>query len=156
MNKQTTEATKTEKSHEEKNAEGHAESILELYRAHKALEDGADMATVDGDEYTDADSVRERAQESALSVEVRGPWHVPGDEDGRKADEFKVLLTTGGPALQIIGDVGNYGEPDADSARMQVQDWGTPWTDYRPEAATADDWDDAFAWFIGCFYFGED
>ena len=33
---------------------------------------------------------------------------------------------TGAPAGIIIGDLGNYGEPIR--ARLQYQDWGTPWT----------------------------
>lgn len=143
-----------ERNRAEQNADGYAETMLELYRAYVALDGGAETATADGDEYTDADDLRERVQESALDVQVRGPWHSPGDEDGQKADEFSVLLTTGGPALRIVGDLNYFGEPDADSARMQVQDWGTPWTDYRPEAASADDWDEALAWWLGCFYFG--
>lgn len=153
----TATTTATEKTHAERNAEGHAESILELYRAFKALESGeAEAATADGDEYTDADAIRERAQEMALSVEVRGPWHTPGDTDGNKADEFQILLSTGGPALRVMGDLNDYGEPDADNSRLEIQDWGTPWTEYRPALIeTADDWEEAWAWFLGCFYFGE-
>ena len=147
---------KTERklSHAERNAEGHAETILALYRAHLALEAGADKADVEGDEYTDADAVRERAIESALSVEVRSGWYSPGEED--KPQEYNILLTTGGPALRIFGELTEFGEADADNSAMQVQDWGTPWTDYYSETARqAEDWDKAFAWFLCCFYFGE-
>lgn len=150
----TTTETKTEKTRAEQNAEGHAESMLEMYRAHKALEDGAEVATVEGDEYTDSDAVRERAQDSALEVSVRSGWYSPGDsERDDKPAEFKILLTTGGPALRIFGELDNCGQPE--NARLQVQDWGTPWTDYRADAEDAADWDDAFGWFLGCFWFGE-
>lgn len=149
----TTETT-TEKTHAEQNAEGHAESILELYQAYTALDEGAETATAEGDEFTDADEVRERVQESALSVEVRGAWYTPGDEDGAKPTEYQVLLSTGGPALRIVGDLNGYSEPDGE-ARLQHQDWGTPWTDYTPDVAEDDEWEDALAWFVGCFYFGQ-
>ena len=144
-----------ERSHAERNADGHAESVLEMYRAYKALDEGADSAKVDGYDYNDVDEIRQRAEECALSVEVRGPWHVPGDQEAQKADEFRILLTTGGPALQITGDLTEHGEADAGSSRVMVQDWGTPWTEYRPRVADEDDYEDAFSWFLSCFYFGE-
>jgi len=52
-------------------------------------------------EYESADDAREKAQESALSVEVRSGWNAPGSE--MEAEEFVVLLSTGGPALRIRG-----------------------------------------------------
>ncbi len=147
--------TKTrEKNHAISNAEGHAETIIELYKAAKALEDGAAAAEADGCEFTDADEVREHAQEEALSVEVRSGWHTPGCDES-KAEEFCILLTTGGPALRIIGELNEYGEADPDASRMEWQDWGTPWTEYRHETDLTEDWEAAFAWFLGCFYFGE-
>lgn len=143
----------TEKTHAEQNAEGHAESILELYRAFEALIAGAESVTVDGDEYTDADAIQERAMESALSVEVRGAWHTPGDDESRKAAEYQILLSTGGPACRLLGDLDEHG--NAELPMVQHQDWFTPWTDYRPDCAKADDYDAAMSWFAGCFYFGE-
>ncbi len=154
MNKTNTTTTTEKKNHAEQNAEGHAETILELYRAHKALtEDGAEAVEFEGYEYADADLIRERAQETALSVEVRGGWRTPGADADNSAEEFRILLTTGGPALQITGDVDEHGQPD--NPRLMVQDWGTPWTEYRPDCYAADDYDDAMAWYLSCFYFGE-
>ena len=147
MNKTTKTTT-----HAEENAEGHAETILELYRAAQEVQNGAEVVTFEGDDYTNEDSLRDRATDGALSVEVRGPWYTPGSGEGIHASEFQILISTGGPALRIIGDLTEYGEPDADNARMEVQDWGTPWTEYRPGAAgDADDWGAAWAWFLGCF-----
>lgn len=40
-----------------------------------------------------------------------------------------VLLSTGGPALRIIGGLDEYGQPN--EPRLQWQDWGTPWTDHH-------------------------
>ena len=143
-----------EQNHAQQNAEGHAESMLDMYRAFRLLEDGGRSVELDGDEYTDADAIREQAQETALDVSVRGPWHTPGDKDGMKPDAFRILLTTGGPALQLVGELNEHGEPDADSAGFEIQDWGTPWTEYRPAADAQDDWSEALTWFLGCFYFG--
>lgn len=146
-----TAAAEQTKTHAEQNAEGHAETILALYRAYKALEEGAETADAEGETYNDADAVRERAEESALDVAVRGGWHTPGTES--ELEGFMILLSTGGPALRITGDLGRYCEPR--DAILEHQDWGTPWTEYRPDVADADDWDDALQWFVGCFYFGE-
>jgi hypothetical protein len=147
--------TTTDQTDAERNAEWHAETVLEMYRAYKTLEDGAETAIAEGDEYTDVDAIRERVFESALTVEVRGPWHTPGDSDSAKPDEFKILLTWGGPALRVRGKLNWYGEVDSESSWMQVQNWFEPWTDYTPDAANADDWDEAWQWFLLCFYFGE-
>lgn len=75
----------------------------------------------------DEDDAQQTIQEDALSVEVRTDWHSVGDSDGQKPSEFKILLCTGGPAVQIIGELNEHLEPDR--ARIQHQDWGTPWTD---------------------------
>jgi len=64
--------------------------------------------------------------EMPLSVEVRSGWYAPGSEP-EDPEEFCILLSTGGPALRIIGDL-DRGEPIR--ARLQYQDWGTPWTEF--------------------------
>ena len=73
------------------------------------------------------EEARERIQEDPLSVQVRCPWQSVGEE-GAKPDQYNILLCTGGPAVRIIGTLSEYLEPD--SARIQYQDWDTPWTDY--------------------------
>ncbi len=72
---------------------------------------------------SERDGALTRIYEDPLSVEVRGAWHVPG-EQGVNAAEFAVLLCTGGPAVRIRGDL-HRGEPD--SAWVEYQDWFTPW-----------------------------
>jgi hypothetical protein len=42
-------------------------------------------------------------------------------------EEFNILLSTGGPAVRIMGEL-RYGEPYR--AWLEVQDWFTPWTQY--------------------------
>jgi hypothetical protein len=140
---------KTE-NHAEENAHGWADTIVEMYQGWKSLEDGEDTVTIDGEEFTDADEIREEAQESALEVQVRGDWHAPGDTEASEATEYYILLSTGGPALRIVGDL-DRGQPDS-RPRLQHQDWGTPWTEVYPDA---EDWDEAVNWYLGCFYFGE-
>lgn len=135
------------------NARGWAESIIEFYQAHERLEagpleDDAKPVTIDGDEIGDEDELRERIQESVLSVQVRGPWHDPGAK--AEDDEFELLLTTGGPALRIVGDLDKYNQPE--DPRLEWQNWGTPWNRFTENI---DDLDDAIDYFCGCFYFGE-
>jgi len=108
-----------EKDHAVENAQGHLQSIRELvakYNASVTNQGGADYKT---------DAIDEEFHEYPLSVQVREPWHNPGETGARPA-EFEVLLTTGGPGLRIIGDLNEYGQPT--SVALQIQDWGIPWT----------------------------
>jgi hypothetical protein len=118
------------------NAKAWLESIREMVAALDS-EDGA------------RDEAAQRIRESVLSVEVRDGWRRP-DEDQRAPAEFSILLTTGGPALRLRGDLDDWCEPEA-PFRLQWQDWGTPWTDYE---MTRDD-TLACAAFARCFWFGE-
>lgn len=84
-------------------------------------------------------------QEDPLSVEVRTGWYTPGGE--AEPEEFNILLGTGGPAVRIIGDLGMFNVPS--SATLQVQDWFTPWTDYRGGDR------DTLLTYARAFYFGD-
>lgn len=95
------------------------------------------------------DRARERIQESALSVEVRTDWHAPGTTADEKPTEFNILLSTGGPATRIIGELDEHGTPDR--ARFEFQDWHIPWSEV---VATGDE-SDALLSFAQCFFFGE-
>jgi len=86
----------------------------------------------------------ERIYEDPLSIEVRSAWTSLGEP--LSADEFCILLTTGGPAVRIVGQLDN-GSPSR--PRLEVQDWGTPWTEYRAiEESVLES-------YCNCFYFGE-
>jgi len=99
-------------------------------------------------ECKDADEARERIQEDALSVQVRSDWHDLGSE-GNEATEFQILLCTGGPAVKIEGELGQYGEPE--SAEIYYQDWFTKW-----EPLTLDhEEQEVVLEYCRCFYFGE-
>jgi len=92
------------------------------------------------------EQARETIENDPLSVEVRSGWFSPGSEDYSKPAEYNILLSTGGPATRIIGQLSEYGEPE--TATLQVQDWFKPWTDYRDadESVLLD--------YARCFYFG--
>ena len=107
------------------------------------------------DAYHDVDEARERIQEDALSIEVRGGWHAPGAaREDTGPVEYKILLCTGGPACQIVGDLSEHGEPE--TARLQVQDWFQSWTDMRPLVGPDNyDSEPILLDYARCFYFGE-
>jgi len=101
-----------------------------------------------GDFEFDEEQATDRIREDALSVEVRSGWHTPGDTESRD-EEFCILLCTGGPACRIIGELDQYGQPD--SARLQHQDWGTPWTEHFLNSEQLD----IVLTYCRQFYFGE-
>lgn len=83
-----------------------------------------DFNDLDDDGY---ETARQAIAEDPLEVSVRTGWYAPGTENP-EAEEFMILLGTGGPATRIVGDLGQHGEPE--SARLECQDWGHPWTEY--------------------------
>lgn len=103
------------------------------------------------DSQTEAeDAARETIEQDALSVEVRSDWHAPSSDPSTSTDgEYRILLCTGGPAVRLIGELEN-GQPT--SVRLEYQDWGTPWTEFR-DTSTEDD--DALLAYAQQFYFGE-
>ena len=135
-----------ETNHAERNAQAWMDSIKGMIAAMEKAEDERDEATFDGETF-DADGWRERIQECPLEVSVRAGWHNPGNK--AEDEEFLILLSTGGPALRIVGDLGKYNNPK--NPRLQYQDWGTPWTEYATDA----DQDEALEKFCAQFYFGD-
>lgn len=81
--------------------------------------------------YHDEDAAHAAIEEHPLSVQVRSGWVDVGTlvTGGMDSAEYEILLCTGGPAVRIRGTLGNHGEPVG--ARLEYQDWGTPWTEYR-------------------------
>jgi hypothetical protein len=141
--------TKNE-AHAISNARGQLESIKELYRNYKQAESD--------DDYTREDEIREQAQDEALSVEFRSGWTSNPEE--MKPEEFKILLSTGGPACQIVGKI-DYGSCEPIDIEIQYQDWFTPWEPLQLNSTYADESPnitsdyEALEWFCNCFYFGE-
>ena len=130
--------TTTKENHALNNATGHIESMVEDFKKDQLFEKIND--------YDAQDQLRESVLNSALSVEFRSGWY-SSPEDETKAEEFKILLSTGGPALRIIGKLDDYGPIEP---KLQHQDWGTPWTDFE----ITEDQQKALNWFCNCFYFG--
>jgi hypothetical protein len=95
------------------------------------------------------EQARERIEEDPLSVEVRTDWHSPGATDASSTPaEYRILLCTGGPACQVVGDLNEHGEPT--TARLQHQDWFTPWADCPLDCED----EEALLTYARCFYFG--
>lgn len=103
-------------------------------------------------EKADDDKAREEAErtihEDPLSVLVRSGWHAPGETPSDGAEEYELLLATGGPAVRIRGTLGKWSEPE--TAVMQYQDWFTPWKDLGASPEDAD----TLLRYARCFYFG--
>lgn len=91
-----------------------------------------------------------RIREAPLSVQVRDGWYSPGEKADTSPDEYEVLLSTGGPALRIIGELDAHAEPD-EWPILQWQDWGTQWTPVEVDGSQRK----ALAVFAGQFYFGD-
>ncbi len=152
----------------EQNGRGWIESIAAAYEAHQFCASGfhtLSQAGCDlsrearaclrehGYDGTNHDVVTEwiedAMREAPLSVEIREGWKGPGDGASLDPEEFRVLLSTGGPALRIKGEL-NHGEPSR--CWLEIQDWGTPWvrmfSQHEYEV-------NALRWFAGLFYYGE-
>jgi hypothetical protein len=98
-------------------AKAQLESIREMVEALDEAEEN--------DNYEAIDKARMKIEEDPLSVQVRSDWHSPGEKT--EATEYMILLCTGGPSVRIVGDLGEYDEPE--TARIEYQDWFTPWED---------------------------
>lgn len=103
-------------------------------------------------EFENSDDARQAIEESALSVEVRSGWYTPGGDS--TPEEFCILLSTGGPACRIRGELDHYMQPRR--AWIEYQDWFTPWIEYHGEYGTPSNVDqDTLIEFASVFYFGE-
>lgn len=115
---------------------------------------GVNLSYTEGDEateeerqeYHDEEAARQAIQEDPLSVEVRQGWHAPGEDEA--PTEYTILLCTGGPACRIIGDLDEHQQPD--TAKLEYQDWFTPWIPYGD---TSIDQDTALLNYAREFYF---
>lgn len=125
-------------------AQAQLESIRQLVQRLKVANSDAT------DDEEEREAIRTAIEEDALSVEVRSDWYLPGQlPDALAPSEYRILLCTGGPAVQIVGSLDKYSQPE--SARLQHQDWFTPWTDLP---LTAEDEKTLLA-YAGVFYYGE-
>jgi len=86
-------------------------------------------------EAAQGDHEREEAEreifENPLELLVRAArqgWQSPNNPEPFDPAEFQLLMCTGGPAVRVLGDLDQYGDPE--TASIEYQDWGTPWTLY--------------------------
>lgn len=73
-------------------------------------------------EYEDQDSVHDAIMEDPLSVEVRSAWTTLDDTDNMTPAEYRIVLCTGGPHVELVGDLDTNGEPTR--VRVLYSDWG--------------------------------
>lgn len=126
--------TTTAINHAAANAAAWCETILDQLDRLKA-------ACRDSDETYE--TIREEIQDSPLSLQVRSDWSDLGSAP--EPTELCILLSIGGPALRIVGTLGRFNCPE--DCRLEYQDWGTPWTEYRAiGSAVLDSWAAQFYW----------
>lgn len=107
------------------------------------LEELTELEKAAGD-CEDEEQARQRIEEDPLSVEVRSDWVNPGEE--MTPEEFRIVLCTGGPHVELVGDLDDNGEPC--HVRVLYSDWG--------ESGELFDFDhDAVLTYCCQFYFGE-
>tara|TARA_Y100001970_G_scaffold117980_1_gene146563 strand:- start:2255 stop:2683 length:429 start_codon:yes stop_codon:yes gene_type:complete len=140
--------TTTKPNHALTNCKGQLENIIELYKL-------SQQAYKEGNGNDERDFIQE-ATDMALDVCWKSDdWQAVGSSEGFTPTKGRVLLTTGGPACQVICNLdGDYpSDPE-----IQWQDWGTPWTTPSIKCELELDFDTATAaleWFIALFYWGE-
>ena len=88
-------------------------------------QEGNEATEEEREQYHNEDEARQAIEEDPLSCQVRSGWANSPEE--MEAEEYEILLCTGGPACRIVGDL-DRGEPD--HARLEYQDWFTPWVEY--------------------------
>ena len=143
-----TTATPTKQNHALTNCKGQLENIIELYKL-------SQQAYKEGRGNDERDFIEE-ATDMALDVCWKSDdWQAVGSSEGFTPTKGRVLLTTGGPACQVICNLdGDYpSDPE-----IQWQDWGTPWTTPSIQNELQLDFelaDSALEWFINLFYWGE-
>ena len=88
------------------------------------------------------DEARQRIEEDPLSVEVRSGWTDTGG--ALEPEEFRIVLCTGGPHVELQGELLN-GEPC--TVRALYRDWGDSGELFEFDHA-------AVLEYCKCFYFG--
>ena len=131
-----TTATPTKPNHALTNCKGQLETIVELYM----------LRDLDDDE---RDTLQE-AQDMALGVCWKSDdWQAVGSKEGFTPTKGRVLLSTGGPACQVICDLEDHYPSNPE---IQWQDWGTPWTSHYDLIELERT---ALEWFVNLFWWGE-
>ena len=175
-------STKETRNDANQQARAQLDSIVEYYKAAQYVEEhgefdpeypdelaefteiaGEAPPEVEGDIIGDADQIRERAEESALSVEYRSGWELspefPPHGNGAEPAEMRIVLCTGGPHVEIRA------EADGTRAELKAQGWFIPLENapliadddrnFRVRSTEADERREAMEWYAGLFAFPE-
>lgn len=132
-----TEPAKEEKNHARGNAKAWLESICEMVNDYEWATDSdpfkydhlGELVTAKERERLRGLTEDETLQAilgSPLGLSYRSGWCSHGEK--MEPADYQILLTWGGPALRIIGAIGEHGE--VETATLEYQDWGTLWTEY--------------------------
>lgn len=138
-------------------AEAQIQGIVNLYNAYRDEDDAIEIIAehygIDADE-VDEDMILQIVHEDALSVEVRSGWQNPSAPDWQNPDgsltpaEYRIVLCTGGPHVELRGEIDRYHEPA--TARIYAQGW----FEGKSQAPTSAREHEALLWYANNFYFG--
>ena len=135
-------------------------SIVELVQNYRA-------AINDREDHRAFEEAEQAIHEDPLEIKMRSGWQDPGDRPLSGDGEFFILLSTGGPATRIFGEL--Y-RGSIDSAVFQGQDWFEAWRNVdlyeyeqlpnedKPEALhdlSAEDIKDHLKEYANHFYWGD-
>ena len=139
-----TETAATKKSHAISNAEFHLESIVKLFQGYIFLEENL------------TDEMQEELDNMPLSIEARctdwqdfSNYAIANRE--MEPNEGRILLSTGGPACQIVCSLFEGGF-DGETLEIQYQDWFQPWQNLE-STNHIDPYKEALTWFVNQFFF---
>jgi hypothetical protein len=124
-------------THSKQEAKAQVQSVLSLMNRLWAAQDE--------DDWQQVEEIQERIYEEPLEVSVRSDWHTPGETG--EPSEYRVLLCTGGPHVEIRGDLNRHGEPD--TARVLSNDW----FEGNQRLPLEEDEAEAVMEFARCFYY---
>ena len=148
--------TPTKPNHALTNCKGQLENIIELYKLSDAVSDASLDCALERSIDDPERDIEEEARDMALDVCWKSDdWQAVGSSEGFTPTKGRVLLTTGGPACQVVCDLDG---DVASNPEIQWQDWGTPWTTPSIQGELQLDFDTATAaleWFITLIYWGE-
>lgn len=88
----------------------------------------------------------ENEDEARERIQIRSGWQPIGET--LEAEEFTILLCTGGPAVRIVGELDQYKQPCR--AWIEYQDCFTPWRELVDNVSHSD-----LLTYCQQFYFGE-
>ena len=104
----------------------------------------SDLDLLDKD--PDNEDLMDELRDLALSLEVRSCWQSLGEE--LEQAQYRIVLCTGGPHVEVQGDLDAHGEPCR--AMILHQDWGSPLF----EMTTSEPEKELMLWFAQSFYWG--